>query len=186
MARDEIVEKLDRFLAGHQPIESEPAVVYWMVETRKIVAMDGHGAWPSIKFYADWTVHSRKDRVTPDMRAVIDQIYREVCEEIGLGDEAVHPRGAIRAFAYMTELRREMSEFLRHNQIADVLTQPKRSWTSFVGQLVKVLENQPIVAPTDDVTSMSFEPAAPGCVITRVMFNKPVGGYTHYDYKNAY
>lgn len=58
MAREEIVEKLDRFLAKHPFFDEDCHAVYLMVEVRKLLEKEAHANLLLLKFYCDWTVHT--------------------------------------------------------------------------------------------------------------------------------
>jgi hypothetical protein len=188
MAKDEIIYKLDAFLRGHDTLGEEAHVTYLMVETRKVIDQTGSAkTYPLLKFYADWAVHSRKDRITAEIEALSEQMYAAVVEEI----TAPYPglsrgRSPVLAFVYMDDLRREMERFLIHNSLDDTLATNQDSWIAFVSLLVKILENQPIAEPSQNVKTICFEPAKARCVIGTIVFRQPVNGYDHYTIKNAY
>jgi hypothetical protein len=70
MSRHAIVEKLHGHLAGG--IDNEPAVVYLLVELRKLLELDGRKQeFPLLNFYGNWVVHTRLDG-----SAIADKIIR--------------------------------------------------------------------------------------------------------------
>lgn len=60
------------------------------------------------------------------------------------------------------------------------------TFSSIVCLLVNILENQPIENPTADITHFAFLPAAPRCVRGVAYFAKPINGYDHYTFGNAF
>jgi hypothetical protein len=187
MANPEVVEKMKAFLTLHSPATEECHVVYVMVEVRKVIDQEkSRDTYPLLKFYADWTVHSRKDQVTKEMKEIVRQMFDAAAAEINSPLHGLVDRRRIRNFAYMKDLQSEIRAFLINHGIDDNLTPTKAIWVGFVQLLVKVLESQPIVEPIEEVPYVQFEPAAHGCVILRVMFTSPVRGHTHFDYMNAY
>ncbi len=79
-----------------------------------------------------------------------------------------------------------MKSFFENHAIDPSLVQEEDRWLEFVKLLVKVLENQPIIAPTPDIESVFFEPANTGCVIGILRFKQPIGRYNFYRFMNAY
>lgn len=84
----------------------------------------------------------------------------------------------------MDNLRKELRKCLqkRRNSL-DIV---EGGWISFISLLVKVLENQPINNPSEDISLFSFIPAADRCVRGIAWFKKPIGKHDHYDFGNAY
>ena len=186
MAIDEIVEKLKSFVLAHCPPKEESDVVYLMVEMRKIIDKRKK-EYPLLKFYADWAVHSEKDRITPEIERISEELYSTAVTEI----ESAFPgmsgtKSPMNAFAYMEELGKEMLALFREFGIETAFVEDRESWIQFVALLVKVLENQPINNPSKNVQTIYFEPANEGCVIGIIIFKKPVNGYEYYKYMNVF
>jgi len=186
MARDEIVEKLNNFLTSHNPVTEECQIVYLMVEVRKIIDHEkSNKKYPLLKFYSDWTVHTEKDYVTPEMKKMMEVMYKTA--EIEIENPALRKAGSpIMQFAYMEGLGKETKDFLENHGMDSTLTTQKDKWLAFIMLLVKVLENQPIIAPTPKVEFFVFEPANAGCVIGVLKFKQAIGKYDFYRFMNAY
>ena len=187
MAREEIIEKLDFFLKEHAPFTEENHAVYLMVEIRKILDHEKDhrqkGDFSLLRFYCDWTVHTEKTRITDDMRSIMDVVYKDAKSHI----EAPAMRKAmspVMKFAYMDKLKDQITSFLGQRGLDMALV--GNGWLPFVQLLVRVLENQPINNPTDDIALFSFVPAAERCVRGVVYFKEPINGYDHYKFANAY
>jgi hypothetical protein len=75
MSRPAIIDKLDYFLRKHMPPDEECFAVYLLVEIRKVMEHDKSASNPFLKFYADWSVHTSKDRLTPQMEQILNEIY---------------------------------------------------------------------------------------------------------------
>ncbi len=85
MAQEAIIEKLNEFIKGHNPLSEECHAVYFMVEVRKILDHDrkaGAGAFPLLRFYCDWMVHTEKTLITPEMKKVVSDIFQHLNLEI--------------------------------------------------------------------------------------------------------
>ena len=187
MAREEIIEKLADFLNRHNPLIEECHVVYLMVEIRKVLDHEKDhrqdGDFSLLRFYCDWTVHTEKTRITDNMRSIMDAVFKDAKSHI----EAPAMRGSmspVMQFAYMDKLKEQMGSFLKARGLNTAIV--SNSWLPFVQLLVKVLENQPINNPTDDVVLFSFVPAAERCVQGVIIFKQPINGYDHYKFANAY
>ncbi len=187
MALPSIVMKLTHFLQNTVQMGREPDVVYFMVELRKIIDSESLAKdFPAAKFYADWTVHSRKDRITPEMRDVLLEIY-EYAKSVIENPAAASPDSPVNHFLYMNTLREEVRRLLGIYGINAELTEEDENWKIFVVTLVKVLEEQPIVGPVDNkVDSLVFEPANDGCSILLLKFVEPVLENHWFKCGNAY
>ena len=114
----------------------------------------------------------------------MNKIYQTAKTEIE-NPAMVQVMSPVMQFAYMQDLHGEMKRFLEERDINTILTE-EDSWLQFVQLLVKVLENQPINNPTDDVILFSFIPAAERCVQGVIKFKQPIKGKNYYKFANAY
>lgn len=185
MAVPEIVQKLDSFLKEADLFTHECEAVYFMVEVRKVIEQQNLSL-PVLKFYTDWCVHSEKDKITPEIKAMAEQMYSGAVTRIKDPNSPEDHTLAVNDFVYMVNLRSETASFLSQFGLPDDLTQKDEYWKRFIAVLVKVLENQPINDPSGDVQTILFEPAATGCVIGTIIFKQPVEGYPSYSLKNVY
>lgn len=186
MARDEIVEKLDKFLIKHNPMAEECQIVYLMVEIRKVIDHEKSGAiFPLLKFYGDWIVHTEKDHITPEIKQIMTTMYQTA--ETDIKNPALRKAGSpIMQFAYMKGLGQEMKSFLENHGIDSYLATEENKWLEFVKLLVKILEDQPITNPTPDIEFFVFEPANAGCVSGVLKFKQAIGKYDFYRFMNVY
>ena len=183
MAGNEVIGKLNEFLVRHSPLTEECHLVYLMVAVRKILEHEKDRESLLLRFYCDWIVHTEKDRITDDIREMMVEIYKTVKEEIEQ-PYSVQVMSPVMQFAYMDKLKEEMEKFLTDRGIDKALIDT--GWLEFVKVLVKVLENQPINKPTDNIKLFSFIPAADQCVKGIIIFEQPIKGYNHYNFANAY
>ena len=183
MAKEKIIEKLDTFLSARNPITEECHTVYLMVEIRKILDHEKCKDFPLLRFYCNWTVHTDKD-IEAEMKIVMEEMYSDIKEQIA-NPVMVKSDSAPKRFAYMDNLKAEMKKFLEERGINSSITEGS-SWVEFVRLFIKVLEDQPIKNPTDDITLFSFIPAAERCVQFVVVFKEPINGYPSYKFGNAY
>ncbi len=188
MARNEVLEKLNMFLSKHNPFTEEAHVVYFMVQIRKILEHDGDhwrdGDFTMLRFYCDWTVHTKKTGITKNIKNIMDAVFTDVKNQIE-NPAITESMSPIMRFSYMKHLRVEVLEFLQKNDINSSITEDT-TWLYFVGLLVKVLENQPINNPNENISLFTFIPSADRCVSGIVKFTDSVNGYDHYKFSNAY
>jgi hypothetical protein len=187
MAREEIIEKLDDFLNHHDPLTEECHVVYLMVEIRKILDHEKDhrqtGDFSLLRFYCDWILHTEKTGITENIRLIMEEVFKDAKSHIE-APAMQQEMSPVMQFAYMNNLKEQMVHFLEERGLNSAIVND--GWISFIGILVKVLENQPINDPTDDISVFSFIPAAEGCVAGVIYFKKPINGYNHYKFANAY
>lgn len=185
MAKNEIVEKLQALLS--RPVTEEAHVAYFMMEVRKIIEQDNSSAkYPLLKFYADWANHSEKDKITPEIESMSEDMYAYTARVINSPHGFVDEKSKVLEFAYMESLSTEVATFLVDVGITSDLATDKGKWTDFASLLVKILEEQPINSPSQNVQKIVFEKANPRCTALTVVFKQPVGGYSHFTMKNAY
>lgn len=186
MAREEIIEKLDDFLNNRKTalLDEESHVVYMMVEIRKVLDHEDNNKYPLLRFYCDWTVHTEKDKITDEMKTIMEEIFIDVKSQIE-NPAMVEAMSPIMKFTYMENLKAEIQQFLEeHRMNTDLLNDD--NWIQFISLLVAILANQPINNPTQDITLFSFLPSAPGCVQGIVVFKEPINEKPHYKFGNAY
>src|ERR1700722_17623333 len=108
MSQPELFLKLERLLTSG-PFTSEAQVIYFLVETQKLLDRDSNKKYRLMKFYRDWSVHTNKDRITPEIRRIIGDIYQELLR--GSPSHAIS--GKADAFIGMDELGNEIALFLK-------------------------------------------------------------------------
>ena len=184
MGQPQILDKLGVLLS--RPISEESQVVYLMVETRKLLALEKarQAKYPWIKFYADWSVHSSKDTLTPEITNVSDDIFKAAVEHI----ENRYPKGGrspIEAFAHLDTLRSELLALLREWKLPEDIVDTNETWLLLSNCLIKVLEEQPINFKKGPIKSIEYVPSAPKSVLLKVVFSQPVRGEPSYNYGNV-
>ena len=113
MAKNSIVDKISDFLHSHPTLTEECQAVYVMVELRKILDHDkktGIKEFDILRFYCDWTVHTEKDRISPDMKIVIEDLLRDI--KSNMQNSVMSRREKATKFAYMGNLRDELRKLL--------------------------------------------------------------------------
>ena len=137
--KDDLLEKISKLLK--QPIKNECGIVYFMVETRKLIEhkrkeLDGENRfrhYPEISFYSNWCVHIELDRDTA-------KNYLKKIENLTKKGEI---KGEIFNFLRFEKLKEELSEFFKeYNLESSVFF---ANWESFKRLLVDVLADCPLL-----------------------------------------
>lgn len=153
MARSEIIEKLSTFLNKNKTFNEECHVVYLLVEIRKILEHDNEREYKLLKFFCDWTVHTKKDRSMGGIVNIVSEIDRLVSSVDKITTEQ---NEQILKFLEMKELRRELSQFFPSRFLPDNLTEDDLTWSTFVDTLAQVLSGQPILKPIKTIKSIEI------------------------------
>lgn len=191
MGRSQIVEKLNDFLnKGH--INSEPGAVYLIVELRKILdhAYDKNTGYPLLRFYCDWVVHTKKSQNLQHIAPIVRKVYDDVKTQIEQSSFPLPGKSEVVGFIYMDALKMEMEDLFKKESLPLSLF-VKKDWISFIGSLVQVLTDQPILNPIPEVPCLVLVPANPGCICGIMEFSQPIiaydgKSYDHFNFKNAY
>lgn len=183
MGRPEIIEKLDGLFMTHMPFTEECHVVYLLVEIRKILDRENDKKYPLLKFYADWSVHTKKDHITNEIRGIMNTLFKGISDHIRHGGD-VHLEKVVQ-FIYFENLRIEMRDFLREYTLNTIITY-RNNWLIFITLFTGILVNQPIVKPCLDIKRFEFDLAAKGSVTARITFTKDINGNHYFEFKNAY
>jgi len=185
MSKKEIITKLQSLCS--KDIKEEAHVLYFMIEARKVMEHDGSSKrYPLLKFYADWAAHSKKDRISPEIKQMAKDLYAYAVRVINSPHRIVEEKSKALEFAYMESLSVEVFNFLANEGITSDLASRKEAWINFASLLVKVLEGQPIKNPSESVAMIMFEEANLRCTALTIVFKQPVNGCPSYTIKNAY
>ncbi len=161
---------------------NEAEVVYFLVELRKILdrhhEATGVSAFQTVRFYADWSVHTAKSKITPAIQVIMELVDKSVPQDIAANHQLLMTAEHLE-FIYARELRNEIIALMRDLGLPDDVFVDEEGWLSFVGNLVKVLADQPIQNPVPNISSFCFRPAAEGAVIWEIEF-KDQRGFTKF------
>jgi len=175
--KNQIVEKLNRFLKIHYSLHEECEVMYLMIELRKLLDHEEEVAkkYPLVRFYADWSVHTQKDIITDSMRQImekVDSMY--LVTDYGDGHHSISMKKDINLdFILMPELRNEMGQMFSDFSIISKLT-IDNNWTYFVRLLSRILADQPMINPTKRIEKFYYLKTRRREVIVAIDFRKPI------------
>lgn len=148
--REQIVEKLNTFLSKYQMTE-EFEVVYLLVELRKLLDRERDSGrinlFPLVRFHADWAVHTQKDKITPGIREIMTKIEDSV---------DVYPKGGKMEFLLLPEFRAGLKSLLEEYELPHHFCDDDGGWARFMLALTKVLADQPIVNPSNNIAEFRY------------------------------
>lgn len=188
MAKNAIIDKLNKFLSSRNSLSEENHVVYLMVEIRKILDHNREEIekekYKLLRFYCDWIVHTKKDKISKQIKEMMEDIYEEIINRESLiGNRSYEFK--ITKFYYFNELKEEIDFFFKENKLNLSLLKNK-NWVEFIKTLVKVLSDQPIINPTENIEEFSFSMAAEGCVWGHVRYKVKEAEYETFEFGNCY
>ena len=158
MGLPNIKEKLETLLKNLEFINEESQVMYLMVELRKIIEQINSGSYQLLKFYCDWCVHSKKDKITSEINKIMQQIYNEI-EKKKYKQAGGFP--GIEDFVEMEGLRKNMDKFLRELGLNNITLTNFKVWEKFRETLTKILVEQPLENPHEKIKKFTFLSFAP-------------------------
>jgi len=169
MGRTEIQEKLNNFLLRYQIFKEESQVVYLLVEIRKILEHENENKFKLLKFFCDWTVHTKKDRsmegiikIAIEIDNLVSSVYKITTEQ----------NEKILKFFEMKELKQELLNFINAHLLFNKVCTDDKSWKTFVELSTQVLSGQPILHPIDTIDRIEIVSDRHGSSITIDFGNK--------------
>jgi len=170
-----IVEELNEFLSKRPQIREKSEVVYLMVELRKLLDRErehnGSDLYTLVRFYADWTLHTKKNRITPAIKKIMLDINNSI---------DTYPKDGNIDFLLLPKFRRKLTQLLQKYDLPNEFCKNDDGWIDFMVALTQVLADQPIVNPTENIAefryvnvkregvmaTINFKGARPGASIT--------------------
>lgn len=128
----EIVSKLDAVL--RDCIVNETQVVYVLTRIGKILELENDGNYPVLKFYRDWSVHTKLDRVK---NKKIIKILKEFIED----------KERRYCFVLHAQFCSELNEFLKNHNLKQL---NKKKLDNFIHILSKVISDTPVDIKFDE------------------------------------
>lgn len=156
---DRVKEKLNDLLR-ELPFAKEQQVVYFFVETRKLLdRIDQQNRYTYIRFFCDWILHTEKTYHLDVMHDDFDKIAADIEIQAQKSitqlilDANRHP---FAEFASFTKLREELASLLSEEGINDNLTTENDNWFSLRNLLFRVLADQKIDFGNNPVRGIKF------------------------------
>jgi hypothetical protein len=180
MSKKAIIEKLETFLNSHMPPDEECYVVYLLVEVRKILEHENNGKYPICKFYADWCVHTAKDKVTQQIKLIIQGIHKEFFDA-AVKRLPINKEQKLHDFLSMDELRKELRGFLQVQGLPDSIIE-RANWVRFQSLLVRILADQPINNPCDGIKKFSYNLDGGGREFAEIEYEQKPAEYVKFNF----
>jgi hypothetical protein len=146
-------------------------VVFLFSELRKLIEVSSKDR-KTLKFYCDWILHPKKDRVHPEMKSYIKDVYENAVSHI-MQPMMYEYSKKISELIYFEVLRSDLEAELCENNLPTNIVNGD-TWLNLVSVLVKLLERQPLVNPIPEVEYIEFLPSAEGASILVIKFTKLV------------
>lgn len=146
MARPVIVEKLEQYL--RQEMSTEAAVVYFLVEVRKLMEHDNSkGTYPVLNFYCNWVVHTKLD-ASPIAERII-RLMDDMNAYIVSKSNAPVSVDDLVALLDQSALQKELGAFLNHAGLPSSVCDSQASWNTFQRLLGSVIQDAPLYVRKD-------------------------------------
>jgi hypothetical protein len=145
--KPDIIAKLTEEL--REPISSERQVVYFMVELRKLIELNGDGAnYPALKFHCDWIAHPiLQGQAAQEVVRLFDH-YQRVMEESAQGEQQQAPdmsfMGKLGPTLTMTNFRNQLNTYLRSQGLDPSIPNNNENWANFLTYYAGVIEDCPL------------------------------------------
>jgi len=170
--KEEIIKKLHEFLKEHSQMTEECHVVYLMVEIRKLIEqLDLEKECPILRFYCNWSVHTKKERDNRAINEVIQEIERSIVSGKKFQEtKQFIPNGnSLLDFISFTELKKEMECFFNKFSFPIVIFE-ENNWYNFRDLLIQILTDQPITNINGNITLIQFISARKGAAALHIEF----------------
>jgi len=182
----DILYKIRRFLTRKNLFDEECHVVYFLVEIRKFLDRlkennQSKELYSLLRFYCDWIVHTSKIKITPEIKDVMEKIDKFIPKDKKKYPLLASVNQPDIGFVYMDKLRMELEIFLRDYKLPKSLVLDEDKWSLFIQTLTKVLVDQPILNPIENIESFYFEISMPSTVIWTIKFKDERGDWRSVD-----
>jgi len=138
MKKDILSQKINRELSN-LPIDTEPRVMYLLIEVRKV--LDYEGGYELLRFYCNWVAHINMSR--PIAQKIFDKIS---------DDENVESSRIIT----FDKLREELGDFFDKHDLPAWLTIRQDYWFIFRNKLIDILVDVPVEKVVESKTTKYF------------------------------
>lgn len=161
----------DFLIILNQKVFSNRDIAFLFSEIRKMIEIKGI-QYKTLKFYCDWLLHSQKDKFHSEMKQYIKELYEFAVKHI---ENPIHFEYSkkIRELIYFEELKKDLDKILSDKKMPTSILKGD-IWLNLIRVITKLLEDQPLMNPIDEIKSIVFAPAAEGAAILFINFSKPV------------
>src|SRR6266481_4411095 len=149
MARDSLIQKIgDTLIAG---VDSEQAVVYLLVEARKLADRDRYED-PVLRMFCNWVVHTDLAIKGEGSTLLLTTVDTEI-------DDAVANNKSINSlpiFRFET-FKSALKKFLVHFKLPDELVRLEKKWRPFIMLYSSVVSECPIICSASKIPLKHLE-----------------------------
>lgn len=176
MGQRQLEQKITDLLTTPNPFKDEPQVLYFLVESRKILdkqrAAANSDLFPVLRFYADWSVHTEKDRRMTTIKQMIRALDTSI-NNLGysIAEMPVNNPQPIADFVLMIELRKEILAYLKQFKLPERLFSNNSDWLVFVNSLIGILDEQPLMNPSASIRKILLNKPDSNTVTLIIEFN---------------
>lgn len=146
-------------------------ITFLFSELRKIIERDKLDL-PTLKFYLDWALHSQKDYFKSEIKLYLRDIYSNAVKHIKNPFSFEYYKKTA-DLIYFEALKKELKNVLVKYELSQKILEGE-VWLNFIRAIVKLLEEQPLVNPIDEIQKITFIPANSGAAILMIWFSEPV------------
>ena len=187
---DEIIGKIKSLLNKNMPLKEEAHIVYLLVEIRKVLEGENDPNYHLLKFYCDWSVHTKKSHITDAIKKQMEEIYKEIQMRDKIIDNLktdIVPAENRLDFSHMGKLKEEMKRFFNDYNIPDPFPLLNdANWDFFVNTFTKILVDQKIENPCDGIEYFKFLPVNDGHVRYIIRHRTKEAEHKDYEFKDPY
>lgn len=117
--------------------------MFMMVEVRKSLERNKmESVYPIIKFYCDWCVHIKKDRLNNSVKKILVDLSNTILTEKTGFKNILNSWEDIINF---NSLRIQLQNFFREIKIEQNITEIDSNWKEFTKTLVELIADQPLI-----------------------------------------
>jgi hypothetical protein len=180
MGQRQLEQKITDLLTTPSPFKDEPQVLYFLVESRKILdkqrAAANSNLFPVLRFYADWSVHTEKNQRMTTINQIVQKLDTSI-KNLGYNIEKIpvdNPQ-SIADFVLMIELRKEILAYLKQFKLPKKIFSNNSDWLVFVNSLIGILNEQPLMNPSASIRKILLNKPDSDTVTLIIEFNDARG-----------
>jgi hypothetical protein len=155
--RHSIIRKLEKELGGS--IDTEPKVVYFLCEIRKLLEKDGFDRAPkNLKMFCHWALHVDLSApgTTKHFLQRIDEVLTNLFENPTTGETLERENALFAELAYFDAFRSELRDTLQAYGLSTNLCDDNSKWANFLLAYTGVIEDGTLAANLRWVESVRF------------------------------
>ena len=169
--KEVILEKINLELSNG--INTESKALYLLAEVRKYIdrcSKEEKNEYSNLYFYCNWVLHIKMDR-TP-AKKILNRFESLFSSTNNLKEMSDIFKKQEKDFYSFIELRKELRDFFKINDLPTELLENNNSWFRFKKLLIKILMDCPLVNEKGKVSKFLYEREEDGQIRFRVRIKK--------------